>query len=70
MTETQVMGLIEETLDLWFWDGAAWSTEGISVTAHVTLTNQFEATSAHLSTLALFGEELRRVYLPLILRAP
>ena len=69
-TDTQMIGLVEKTLGLWFLDGATWSTEGISVTAHMTLTNQLEATCGHLSTFALLGEELRRVYLPLILRAP
>ena len=69
-TDTDVIRLDESTLGLWFWDGAGWSTEGISMTGHVTITNQFEATSSHLSTFALFGAKLGRVYLPLILKAP
>jgi len=69
-TDTDVLRLDEDTLGLWFWNGAGWSTEGILVTGRYTVTNQFEATSAHLSTFALLGEELRCVYLPLIVRAP
>jgi hypothetical protein len=69
-TDTQVAGLDEKTLGLWFWDGAAWSTNGILVTGRYTLTNKLEATSSHLTSFALFAEQLRRIYLPLTLRAP
>ena len=67
-TDTQMVALDERTLGLWFWDSAAWSTGGISVTGRFTRTNQLEATSLHLSTFALFGKQWQ-VYLPLILRS-
>jgi hypothetical protein len=63
-----VVGLDEDTLGLWVGDGAEWSAEGISVTAMHTAANQPEATIAHLSQFAVFGDQQWRIFLPLMMR--
>ena len=64
-----VQRLAEETLALYYWDGSAWSTHGITLVERDTINHHLAATSMHLTQFALFGQERwQGVYLPLVLR--
>lgn len=68
------------SLELWYWDGAAWSTDGIVIVSQDLFANTITFTVAHLTQFAFFGtvptaldpnEEpgfFARIYLPLLLR--
>ena len=57
---------MESTLALYWWDGNAWSEQGITSTVNVT-DNLIIALVDHLSSFAVLGET-NRVFLPIILR--
>ena len=59
-------GIDEGTLELMYWNGSEWVTDGITVVLHDTVNNILIIQIDHLTELALFG--VRRVYLPAIMR--
>ena len=73
-------GLRAETLTLLYWDGVAWSAEGITVAARDPVNHTITVVLAHLSEFGLFasaptalepGEEPNltpRIYLPVVAR--
>ena len=70
-TEANVAGLDENRLELRYWNGRAWSTDGIIVVKRDTANNRLVVTVAHLSEFAMFAKEQqgpRKVYLPLTVR--
>jgi len=70
-TEANVAGLDENRLELRYWNGSAWSTDGIIVVKRDTANNRLVVTVAHLSEFAMFAKEQqdpRKVHLPLIVR--
>ncbi|MCB0025984.1 MAG: hypothetical protein KDD91_23295, partial [Caldilinea sp.] len=48
-------GLSEATLELFYWDGAAWSSDGITLLARDTANHKITLSLAHLSEIAVFG---------------
>jgi uncharacterized repeat protein (TIGR01451 family) len=68
-SKQDVENLRGETLALYYWDGTAWSQEGITLLQQNPDANTLSVTIAHLTKFAIFGEvNERRVYLPLVLR--
>jgi len=65
-SDADVMYLREQTLELWYWDGDKWSTDGITIIERDTFNNQLVVTIEHLSEFAMFGEERWIIFLPLI----
>ncbi len=68
-SDADVAGLDEESLEPRAWTGGQWSTDGITITDRDTLNNRLEATVAHLSTFAVFGEAKYRLYMPLVVKS-
>jgi oligopeptide transport system substrate-binding protein len=66
-TEGELDGVDENTLELMYWDGSTWSTDGITIVERDTVNNRLVIQIEHLPEFALFGQR-RYVYLPLILR--
>jgi parallel beta-helix repeat protein len=66
--DDDVAGMNEEELMLRYWDGSAWSEDGITVVERNTGANYVVFTVAHLSNFALFGSATGKIYLPLVLR--
>jgi hypothetical protein len=56
----------EESLQLQYWTGSEWSTDGITVVQRDTDNNRLRVRIAHLSEFALFGGDLKYIYLPII----
>jgi hypothetical protein len=56
-SDDDVAGLDEGTLDLHYWDGSAWSTDGITPTERNPDQNYAVFTIAHLSDFALTGQQ-------------
>ncbi len=70
-TNTDVLTVDETTLNLYYFDGTTWRTEGITLVERDAALNRLVFTIAHLSDFALFGAPSStgtRLYLPLILR--
>jgi hypothetical protein len=67
-SDADVAGMDEATLQLNYWNGSAWSTDGITMVERDIAHNRFVATISHLSTFATFAEPRRMLYLPLIMR--
>lgn len=67
-TDAEKGPAVEDTLELYWWDGETWSQEGISSTVD-TADNVVTAQVDHFSLFAVLGET-NRVYLPLALRGP
>ncbi len=57
----------EDTLELMYWDGSLWSTEGITIVERDKVNDRLVIQIGHLTEFALFGQR-HYVYLPLILR--
>jgi hypothetical protein len=68
-TDADLAGMQEDTLALRYWDGAAWSTEGITIVERDTAHNRLVATLTHLSQFRLFARGEHALYLPLMLRS-
>ena len=66
--DVDVTNLFEFGLGLYYWDGSAWSQEGITIISRDTANNRLTVTINHLSEFALFGEIGHEVYLPTIIR--
>lgn len=66
-TEGELDLVDENTLELMYWDGSTWSTDGITIVERDTANNQLVIQIEHLTAFALFGQR-HYVYLPLILR--
>jgi Leucine-rich repeat (LRR) protein len=66
--EADVEGLDEETLELRYWTGDAWSADGITVVEWDTVGNRLVAQMDHLSLFALLVVEEHKMYLPLVLK--
>jgi hypothetical protein len=66
-TDTDVAGLDESSLELWYWNGSQWSADGITILERDATANRLTASVAHLSKFALFGEA-HQVYLPMVQR--
>jgi hypothetical protein len=69
-TQTEVSGLDESTLVLYYWDGAgeAWQDAACGPYERNADENWVSVPICHLSRFTLFADELQRVYLPLVLR--
>jgi hypothetical protein len=68
-SDEDVESLDEESLALFYRDGEAWRTDGLTVTRRLTETNEVVVRAGHLTEFGLFGQERGyRVYLPLVLR--
>jgi hypothetical protein len=68
-SDEDVESLDEESLALFYRDGDAWRTDGLTVTRRLTETNEVVVRAAHLTAFGLFGKDRGyRVYLPLVLR--
>ncbi|MCP4540728.1 MAG: hypothetical protein GY832_26620 [Chloroflexi bacterium] len=57
-TEADVAGLDEGTLDLRYWNGSAWATDGITLVERNTAQNYVVFEIVHLSEFALFASAL------------
>lgn len=68
-SDADVEGLDEETLELRYWDGETWSTDGTTVVERDIINNRLVVTLTHLSQLAMYARGEHSVYLPLILKA-
>jgi len=64
-TEGDLGGIGEGTLELRYWDGSAWVTDGITIIERDTVNNRLVVRIEHLTVFALLGKH--RVYLPLII---
>jgi thermitase len=71
-TEADVARLDENTLELRYWSGNAWSADGITVMERDTADNRLVTTIEHLSEFAMFVQEQQqapqKIYLPSVLR--
>jgi peptide/nickel transport system substrate-binding protein len=67
--QADLICLNENTLELRYWDGVSWATDGISLVERDTGNNRLVVTVAHLSQFATFAEERECVHLPLVLRS-
>jgi hypothetical protein len=69
-TQTEVSGLDESTLVLYYWDGVgqAWQDAACGPYERNADENWVSVPICHLSRFALFADELHAVYLPLLLR--
>ena len=67
-SDADVAGMDEATLQLSYWNGSAWNTDGITVIERHMAHNRLVATISHLSKFATFAESKKRLYLPLITR--
>ncbi len=67
--DNTVAGLKEETISLYYWDGAtqSWSTEGITIIERDTNNNRLIVTISHLTEFSLLTDELNYSYLPIVL---
>jgi hypothetical protein len=66
-TDTEVSTVDEGSLGLYWWDGAAWSQQGITGSVNVDdnlVTSQVD----HLSLFAVLGQEKRWLFLPMVLK--
>jgi hypothetical protein len=66
--EGDIERILEETVELLYWDGAVWTDDGIVSVSHDMVNNQLTVTIEHLSEFAMFGEGYLEVYLPVIIR--
>ena len=66
-TEGELDHADENTLELMYWNGSAWSTDGITIVERDKGNNRLVIQIEHLTEFALFGQR-HYVYLPLILR--
>jgi len=62
-----VAGLVEDTLELRYWDGSAWAGDGIALVKRDTAINRLVVRVTHLTEFALFGNGQNRIYLPVVL---
>jgi oligopeptide transport system substrate-binding protein len=67
-TDAERSTIKEDTLALYWWDGNAWSQQGITSTVD-TIGKVVTAQVDHLSTFAVLGET-HRVFLPIVMRSP
>ncbi len=68
-TDDQIAGLDEATLALTYWDGALWTTDGITQVGQNLEANTVSFWVTHLTAFTLFAEPTYTyVYLPLIVR--
>ena len=65
-TDGDLKGQDETTMELRYWNGSEWSTDGIAIVEHDMANNRLVATVEHLTEFALVG--YWRVHLPLISR--
>jgi hypothetical protein len=68
-SDDDVKSLDEESLALFYRDGDAWRTDGLTVARRFTETNEVVVRAGHLTEFGLFGKERGyQVYLPLVMR--
>jgi len=60
-------GMDENSLELLYWNGSAWVSDGITIVERNTIQNYVVIQIEHLTEFALFGE--RRIFLPLVMRS-
>lgn len=65
--DEDVAGIGENTLQLLYWNGSAWSADGITFVSRDTANNSLTVTIDHLTEFAMFGESYQ-VYLPAIVK--
>ena len=65
-TDGDLGGVDENTLELRYWDGSAWVTDGITIVERDMANNRLVVQIEHLTEFALFGQY--RIHLPVILR--
>jgi len=69
--DADIVGLDEQTLELRYWDGQAWSQNGLTLLNHDRVNNVMQFTLSHLSEFALFGQPVSNktgVYLPIVIK--
>ncbi len=67
-SDDDISGLSESTLDLRYWNGSDWVSDGIVLISRDPANNQITFTVNHLTDFALIAEERYFVYLPLVLK--
>ncbi len=70
-TGTDITGMDENTLGLWYREGGTWSANGITVAERDITGDRLVATSIHLGEFAMFAQTQQgsqTVYLPVVLR--
>ena len=65
-TDGDLGGIDENTLELRYWDGSGWVTDGITIVEWDTVNNRLVVTIDHLTEFALLGKY--HLYLTLVLR--
>ncbi|RLC83201.1 MAG: hypothetical protein DRJ03_17890 [Chloroflexi bacterium] len=65
-TDGDLNGQDEDLLELRYWNGSAWVTDGITVVEHDKVNNRLVVTIDHLTEFALLSKY--RLHLPLVLR--
>jgi len=66
-TDSNVMGLNESALTLRYWNGQAWSSDGITVVSRDVANNRIVFAISHLSEFAFFAPaKSAGIYLPII----
>jgi len=65
-TDGDLNGQDENALELMYWNGSEWSTDGIAIVEHDKVNNRLVITIDHVTEFALFSKY--GVYLPLVLR--
>jgi len=63
--DADISTIKEDSLQLYYWDGNAWQTDGITVVQRIPGDNKLIVTITHLTDFALFGET-SLIYLPII----
>jgi hypothetical protein len=66
-TDEDVAGLDEEELEIRYWDGSTWSSEGITVIERRPEVNEIEFSLSHLSPFALILEGYI-IYMPVVVK--
>ncbi len=72
-SDADLIGVWENTLALYYWDGSTWHDAATtcspsSTYTHDQVSNQISVAICHLSQFALFGERWPSSYLPLVVR--
>jgi len=65
-TDGELGGISESSLELRYWNGSVWATDGITIIEHDTANNRLVIQIEHLTEFALLGKH--HLYLPLVLR--
>jgi VCBS repeat-containing protein len=65
-SDSEMYGMLESTMNLQYWNGSDWSSEGITFVSQDTANNQITFTLAHLTDFAYMAEEAYMIHLPIV----